>query len=659
MSEPQANEARAARRQSRQERATPTTFSAVVCTLARPDELRQALAALSSCEPAPSEVLVVDGDEAGSAEPVVREFPGVRLVRSERGLTRQRNGGIDAATGDVVAFFDDDARPEPDVFARLAEAYADPSVVGATGRVVEPGDHRRGGRGSRLRRLATGRGRPGTFTAGGYPRRFPPVPGEFDVEFMQGAFLTARRSLAAELRFDEALAGYGLAEDEDFSYRLSRRGRIRYLGSAVVHHDNAGFGGRDRRAFGRQVVANRAYLFRKNFRRTPFSRAMFAYQLVVLLAHRLLNGDWAGARGLAEGMRDLRRGRRPMPGGGRVTFVSSHARHGGSERYLERLVEELDDEHVGSIVALEDGPMVERLRARGRDVTVLPTGRRLSMLPAAFRLRRHLRRTGAGVVHANGVKAALVCVLAGSRPVWVKHDHSWDGWLARLIGLRCREVVGVSPAVVEVFRTVPRVQVSVVPTGVRVSLVDREAARATVRALVGDRSGPVLTLVGRFHPVKGHLDLLAAAPPGAVVLFVGDDEPSTPEHSARVREAAARDGAVVATGRDDALTLLAGSDVAVVPSGPEGFGLVAVEAMAVGTPVVAYAAGALPDVVGDAGLLVPPGETAALREALERVLTDTAVRERVVAAGHKRVRTLFDPDRWVEAMRNRYAVPYH
>jgi glycosyltransferase involved in cell wall biosynthesis len=580
----------------------------------------------------------------------------MRVVRSERGLTRQRNRGIDAAAGDVVAFFDDDARPEPDVFARLAEAYADPAVVGATGRVVEPGDHRRGGRGSFVRRLVTGRGRPGTFTAGGYPRRFPPVAGEFDVEFMQGAFLTVRRPLAAELRFDEALTGYGLAEDEDFSYRLSRRGRIRYTGRAVVHHDNAGFAGRDRRAFGRQVVAHRAYLFRKNFPQTPFSRAMFGYQLVLLLAHRLANGDWAGARGLLDGMRDLRRARRRAQGGA-VTFVSSHARHGGSERYLERLVDELGDGHVGSIVALEDGPMVERLRARGRDVTVLPAGARLSMLPAAFRLRRHLRRTRGGVVHANGVKAALVCVLAGARPVWVKHDFSWDGWLARLVGLRCREVVGVSPAVVEVFRTVPRVSVSVVPTGLRVPPVDRAAARAAVRALVDDRPGPVLTLVGRFHPVKGHLDLLAAAPSGSVVLFVGDDEPSTAEHSARVREAAEAAGAVVATGRDDALTLLAGSDVAVMPSGPEGFGLVAVEAMAVGTPVVAYAAGALPDVVGDAGLLVAPGDVAALREAIERVLGDDALRERLAAGGRKRASTVFAPDRWVEAMRTRYESP--
>jgi len=75
--------------------------------------------------------------------------------------------------------------------------------------------------------------------------------------------------------------------------------------------------------------------------------------------------------------------------------------------------------------------------------------------------------------------------------------------------------------------------------------------------------------------------------------------------------------------------------------------------------VVAYAAGALPDVIGEAGLLVPPGDVAALRAALGQVLGDPAVRERLVAAGRKRASTLFAPDRWAKAMRTLYEVPYH
>jgi glycosyltransferase involved in cell wall biosynthesis len=79
---------------------------------------------------------------------------------------------------------------------------------------------------------------------------------------------------------------------------------------------------------------------------------------------------------------------------------------------------------------------------------------------------------------------------------------------------------------------------------------------------------------------------------------------------------------------------LQAADVVVVPSRREGFGLAAVEAMACGTPVIAAAAGGLPEVVrdGENGLLVPPGDPAAIARALERLL-DPQLRARLAAAG--------------------------
>ena len=66
------------------------------------------------------------------------------------------------------------------------------------------------------------------------------------------------------MRFDEDLPGYGLAEDEDFGYRLSRHGRVRVVDDAVVVHRNTGMRSIDQRAFNRMLVENRAYLMRKN-----------------------------------------------------------------------------------------------------------------------------------------------------------------------------------------------------------------------------------------------------------------------------------------------------------------------------------------------------------------------------------------------------------
>lgn len=287
-----------------------TTISAVICTKGRPDVVEGALAALAACDPAPDEVLVVDGDDGATAAHAASRH-GARYLNNEPGLTRQRNRAIDEVANDVIAFFDDDARPTRAVFAHLRRAYADTDVVGATGPVVEPGDHAIGGRASKLRRVVTGFGRPGTFTRAGYPRRFARFAVDTDVEFMQGAFLTVRREHAAAVRFDVALPGYGLAEDEDFSRRLSQRGRIRYLADAVVHHENLGFGDRDLRAFNRQLVVNRWHLYRKNFSTTPLSLVGFGWMLLVLIAHRAVNREWAGVRGLLDGIVAVVRSPRP------------------------------------------------------------------------------------------------------------------------------------------------------------------------------------------------------------------------------------------------------------------------------------------------------------------------------------------------------------
>jgi len=83
----------------------------------------------------------------------------------------------------------------------------------------------------------------------------------------------------------------------------------------------------------------------------------------------------------------------------------------------------------------------------------------------------------------------------------------------------------------------------------------------------------------------------------------------------------------------------------VVPSIYEGFGLPAAEAMSCGTPVISTTAGALPEVVGDAGILIPPGDTRAMVQAITALLDDTQKRNRLGSMGRKRVDELFNWDR--------------
>jgi GT2 family glycosyltransferase len=284
-------------------------FSVIFITKSRPAALRDALESALRAVPADGEVMVIDGDPERSGASVASEvrerYPDAQLryLASDAGISLQRNAGLDAARGEVVILLDDDCTCEPDLFVALMAAYADPSVVGATGHIEGPQQGRVGSNAhSRLRWLALGAGRQGSMSSFGFRHPIIDVAEPRDVEFMPGPLMSARRELAVQVRFDERLTGYSLGEDDDFSYRLSRHGRIRYQPSALVYHRELGVKKMDRRQLDRLRVINRAYLFRKNFAQTIRARARFAAFLAMLLAHRALNREWSGLRGLLEGV---------------------------------------------------------------------------------------------------------------------------------------------------------------------------------------------------------------------------------------------------------------------------------------------------------------------------------------------------------------------
>ena len=149
----------------------------------------------------------------------------------------------------MVVFLDDDVSIQPDLFALLEEAYPDLAIVGVTGRVVEPESTRRLGPGSTSAICFPGAAGRRTFTRYGYPRYLRDLePARRRVH--AGLLHERTREAAAAVRFDEHMGGYALAEDEDFSYRLSRIGRIRYLPQLIVRHRKLGFGSADERRFG-------------------------------------------------------------------------------------------------------------------------------------------------------------------------------------------------------------------------------------------------------------------------------------------------------------------------------------------------------------------------------------------------------------------------
>ncbi|HEX4789922.1 MAG TPA: glycosyltransferase family 4 protein [Actinospica sp.] len=329
------------------------------------------------------------------------------------------------------------------------------------------------------------------------------------------------------------------------------------------------------------------------------------------------------------------------------------------------------------------------------------TGARFVPLPArsasAARMpqtRRTLRRvlTEADVVHSHGVKAAaltnltLATLPAGSRPRHVVTLHNalladglrglMAGFVERLAVRRADLVLGASADLVQraleagAKHAVPcRVPAPPRPSAEYAEPADRDAVRATIRATLhaevgldaADDDVRLVLAVGRLTSQKSYpllldaVDILGSAQPFPAmrVLIAGEG----PERAALAAGIARRELPVTLLGhRGDVADLLNAADAFVLCSRWEARALVVQEALRAGTPVVATAVGGIPELVGDAALLVPWSDPHALAAALHRVLTDKALEDELRQAGPAQAATWPTAAEALDATRAWYAA---
>jgi glycosyltransferase involved in cell wall biosynthesis len=265
------------------------------------------------------------------------------------------------------------------------------------------------------------------------------------------------------------------------------------------------------------------------------------------------------------------------------------------------------------------------------------------------------------IVHAHGYKAGMVTSVAGARSLVVTFHNLWPAAAGRgaRLGLRwtvrsARAQVAVSQAVRETVERAagPLSGPVVIPNAVDVERFVTLPPRAAAREAFGLPPGaPVVGFAGRLTPVKGPQVLVEAAPlllreaPEARIVIAGEG-PLRPalEDAARAAGLAERvrfPGAV-----PDVRVVMAAADVWAVPSLEEGGGIVALEAMAAGLPLVASDVGGQRETVepGLTGIRVPPGEPEALARALARLLDDGDLARRLGTAAREEARSRPDAD---------------
>ncbi len=246
------------------------------------------------------------------------------------------------------------------------------------------------------------------------------------------------------------------------------------------------------------------------------------------------------------------------------------------------------------------------------------------------------------LVHAHGLRAALIGVPAARRAnlpsLFTAHNlvpptGRLQRVLLRHIGRMTNAIIAVSQAVADTLTSagLPAPKIHVIPNGIPVEQYRLRPLEVDIITHSILNGVPIILAIGRLSPEKGFDVLLDAFPQvlahvsDAYLLLAGDG----PEAD-RLRTQAQNSPAaphIQFLGRvEDVVPLLHRATVCAIPSRQEGQGLVALEAMAAGLPVVASAVGGLKETVvaGVTGLLVPPGDPRALAEALVQILCDAA-----------------------------------
>lgn len=295
----------------------------VIATRNRPDDLLRTVESLVAQTVLPAQLCIVDSSDDVPTKDQIAKLcadTGIELDHhhpAPRGLTIQRNIGVDRTTGDPVFLIDDDVWLAPDCHEEVLAEYErwGPELGGVRATPVRPA---RPSLATRIyRRIfgiggwwpeASGKVRPGFYAEG-----VSDSAGVRKLEYFNGWFMSYRREVFDFERFDEALSGYAYKEDIDFSYRVSRRYVLVQTPKARCDHLKSPSARLNSHGLQRMNLANQFYLHRKNMPQDLFHKAALWWALLGLfilnIGKAVQTRDWGLVTGMIVGAFEQARGR--------------------------------------------------------------------------------------------------------------------------------------------------------------------------------------------------------------------------------------------------------------------------------------------------------------------------------------------------------------
>jgi|RhiMethySRZTD1v2_1073278.scaffolds.fasta_scaffold00201_28 L-malate glycosyltransferase len=319
---------------------------------------------------------------------------------------------------------------------------------------------------------------------------------------------------------------------------------------------------------------------------------------------------------------------------------------------------------LGHRAVLVAHPTGELRRRAEEGLDLIPLAPRAELdLAAAWRLSRVVKQLKPDIVHAHdphGVAMASIALSMSTQPRTPRlvasrrvDFHMRQSALSRWKYRQVECFICASDAIRQIVVSdgIPRNRTVTVHEGIDLGRVAAAPRAELHKELWLPHDAPLVGNVAALVPHKGQRHLVDAAglvlpkQPDARFIIAGEGE-LRPQLEHQIRQHHLEKHVILAGFRSDILSLHKAFDIFVMSSVTEGLGTSILDAMACGKPVVGTTAGGIPEVVadGETGLLVAPRDPRALADAITRLLSDRALRERMGAAGLARVHERFSAD---------------
>lgn len=344
----------------------------------------------------------------------------------------------------------------------------------------------------------------------------------------------------------------------------------------------------------------------------------------------------------------------------RVLQVIGGGEIGGAENHLLNLMRLLaGSDYEPVLVCLCSGPFAEQAARYGITTHTVPMAHPFDISKTKD-IQNIIKSEQIKLVHTHGVRANLVARPAAYKsgiPVIttfhssLQHDYNnpLAAYAARVVthltNRYTNRYIAVSGAIKDYMLTlnIPEQMIDVIYNGIPMNMDRSHYQRSLLRNKLGlPDDAKVIGTVGRLHQVKGHFHLLDAAQqlmkdyPDLYLVIVGDG-PLAADYPDQISRRGLTGRVIMPGFCPDVYEYYAIMDIFCLPSLMEGQGLVLLEAMNIGLPVVATRVGGIPEVIRDGinGLLVPAGDAPALATAIARILDNPELAGNLVSHGEE------------------------